>query len=199
MVGEPSRMPRLEEMLGSHLSRRPSDNMDPEKAVGYGAIIQGAHRVVNEKVVPSEYEGMELATATDTISLSIGVSENKGMMREFISKGQTRPASGRFTVRVSRNEQSNMEFRLCEFERIFDRRSRHVGTFVLQGFPLVPQGTKVVEITIKKNEMGQLTAKARASGCNESTRYLDIRPERGEALSQPQIARTKSELEEYLK
>ena len=190
LIGGSSRIPKIQQMIqeffnGKELNR----SMNPDEAVACGAAIQAAI-MTNVKD-----ENIEKLALLDVIPFSLGIETNKGEMKVFIPRNSNIPTKKTDTLSNFNDNQTSFLIQIFEGESQLTKDNHQLGSFILDGIPLMPRGQTQIEITfdIDVNSILNVTAVEKSTGKNYK---IVITNDKGR-LSKDDIDRLLKEAEKF--
>ncbi|WP_025772279.1 molecular chaperone DnaK [Thioalkalivibrio sp. HK1] len=162
LVGGQTRMPKVQEVVGSIFGKEPRRDVNPDEAVAMGAAIQGG-------VLAGDVKDMLLL---DVTPLSLGIETLGGVMTKLIAKNTTIPAKESQVFSTAEDNQSAVTVHVLQGERERSSDNKSLGRFDLQGIPPAPRGMPQIEVSfdIDANGILNVSAKDNATGKEQSIR-----------------------------
>ncbi|CAL1380632.1 unnamed protein product [Linum trigynum] len=188
LVGGSTRIPRIREMLKEMFDgKEPSNGVNPDEAVAYGAAVLGAN-------LSGQVAARYGVTLFDVTPLSLGLRIIGGVMSIIIPRNTTIPTKMSRGYTTVEDQQTTLTFKVFQGERPLTNDCLELGSFNLSGIPPAPREVASVEVTFEVDADGILsvTAKDRATQNSEA---LTITSYTGN-LSQGEIDRMVREAKE---
>lgn len=151
LVGGMTRMPAVQAAVAELLGRFPKRGVHPGHAVALGAAIRAA-------VVTGQAEGAELR---DVTPLSLGLEVITGMTERLIEANTPLPAAVREIFSTAEDNQTSVELRVVQGERVRACDNRRLGVVKLRGLEPAPAYQPEIEVMFELNEDGILRVSAR--------------------------------------
>ncbi|MEM9137922.1 MAG: molecular chaperone DnaK [Cyanobacteria bacterium P01_F01_bin.42] len=184
LVGGSSRMPMVQHLVRSLLSKEPNQNVNPDEAVAVGAAIQAG-------ILTQEVRDIMLL---DVTPLSLGLETIGGVMKRVIPRNTTIPVRRSDIFSTSENNQTVVEVHVLQGEREMAVDNKSLGRFKLMGVPPAPRGIPQVQVSfdIDANGILQVSALDKTTGREQS-----ITVQEASNLSEDDIQRMLKEAEEF--
>lgn len=184
LVGGSSRMPMVQQLVRSMLSKEPSQNVNPDEAVGVGAAIQAG-------ILTEEVKDIMLL---DVTPLSLGLETIGGVMKKVIPRNTTIPVRRSDVFSTSENNQTVVEVHVLQGEREMGVDNKSLGRFKLMGIPPAPRGIPQVQVSfdIDANGILQVSAMDKTTGREQS-----ITVQEASNLAEDDIQKMLREAEEF--
>jgi molecular chaperone DnaK len=156
LVGGSTRMPMIQDLVRSLVSKEPNKSVNPDEVVAIGAAIQAG-------VIGGEVKDVLLL---DVTPLSLGVETMGGVMTHLIERNTTIPVRKGETFSTAEDNQTAVDVHVLQGERPMAGDNMSLGRFRLEGIPPAPRGMPQVEVTfdIDANGILNVTARDKASG-----------------------------------
>jgi len=156
LVGGSSRIPRIQKMVSDFFGgRRLNQTVNPDEAVAYGAAIQ-ASLIAN----PHSTEGPKDIVLVEVTPLSLGVEVLGEKMSVVIPRKTIIPCKKTKTFTTVSDNQTVVDFRVFEGERLQTTGNHLLGNFLLTDVPPAPKGVPVFEVTFDIDVNGILNVTA---------------------------------------
>ncbi|KAH7101387.1 heat shock protein 70 family [Auriculariales sp. MPI-PUGE-AT-0066] len=187
LVGGSTRIPKVQQLLHDFFGKEPSQRVNPDEAVAYGAAVQGA--ILNGDLFTKDIGIL------DTTALTLGIETVGGMFTKIIPRNEKIPTKKTQIFSTAADNQAAVNIRVFEGERGMTADNMLLGNFELAGIPPAPRGVPQIEVTftIDSNGIVSVTAADKGTGNEKS---VTIRNENGR-LSQEEIDRMIREAEEF--
>mgnify|MGYP001794149935 CR=1 FL=1 len=184
LVGGSSRMPMVQQLVRSMLSKEPNQNVNPDEAVAVGAAIQAG-------ILTEEVKDIMLL---DVTPLSLGLETIGGVMKKVIPRNTTIPVRRSDVFSTSENNQTVVEVHVIQGEREMGIDNKSLGRFKLMGIPPAPRGIPQVQVSfdIDANGILQVSAMDKTTGREQS-----ITVQEASNLSEDDIQKMLREAEEF--
>ncbi|WP_031292052.1 molecular chaperone DnaK [Leptolyngbya sp. Heron Island J] len=184
LVGGSSRMPMVQQLVRSILSKEPNQNVNPDEAVAVGAAIQAG-------ILTEEVKDIMLL---DVTPLSLGLETIGGVMKKVIPRNTTIPVRRSDIFSTSENNQTVVEVHVIQGEREMGIDNKSLGRFKLMGIPPAPRGIPQIQVSfdIDANGILQVSAMDKTTGREQS-----ITVQEASNLSEDDVQRMLREAEEF--
>ncbi|MFO0678488.1 MAG: molecular chaperone DnaK [Polyangiaceae bacterium] len=153
LVGGMTRMPRIQEAVGTFFGREPSKGVHPDEAVALGAAIQGA------ALVDDRSEMILL----DVTPHALGIMTAGSFFEELIPQNTTVPTHRTKEFTTSRDNQTAVKILVMQGESERADENELLGEFVLTGLRKAPKGEVQIEVTFEINADGIVSVRAKDS------------------------------------
>jgi molecular chaperone DnaK len=157
MIGGPTRMPIVRELVTTIMGKEPDFSTDPMEAVAIGATIQAA-RFASE---------IDFIAPEDVTPHDLGIEEIGGKAHTIIERNTTIPTkrSKLFTTDV--DNATEIKIHIIQGEGVMASSCVSLGTFILSGIPSAPREVPKIEVTFDINADGILNVTARDLGTSK--------------------------------
>ena len=184
LVGGTSRMPMVQQLVRSILSKEPNQNVNPDEAVAVGAAIQAG-------ILTEEVQDIMLL---DVTPLSLGLETIGGVMKKVIPRNTTIPVRRSDIFSTSENNQTVVEVHVIQGEREMGIDNKSLGRFKLMGIPPAPRGIPQIQVSfdIDANGILQVSAMDKTTGREQS-----ITVQEASNLSEDDVQQMLREAEEF--
>jgi len=160
LVGGSTRIPKVQEMIASHIPGKINQEINPDEVVAQGAAIQGG-------VLAGEVDEIVLL---DVTPLTLSIETLGGVVTPLIERNTTIPTEKSKTFTTAGDNQSSVEIHVLQGERKMAADNKSLGKFQLVGLPPAPRGIPQIDVTFNIDTDGILhvTAKDKATGKSSS-------------------------------
>jgi len=154
LVGGPTRMPMVQEMVRKFFGKEPERGIDPMECVAMGAAIQGG-------VMGGEVKDLLLL---DVTPLSLGIETFGAVFTKLIERNTTIPTRKSQVFSTAADNQTSVEIHVLQGERPMALDNTTLGRFHLIGIPPAPRGIPQIEVTFDIDANGIMNVKAKDLG-----------------------------------
>ena len=158
LVGGMTKLSFIKEFVLGHFKTKIFDNLDPEKAVSFGAAIQANSIVENDNIL-----------LIDVVPLTLGIETFGGGVDKVIHRNTPIPITERREYTTYQDNQTGMKFRVLQGERPLADECRTLANFELKGIPAMPAGLArvIVEFSIDVNGLLDVKAYEKTTGISQ--------------------------------
>jgi molecular chaperone DnaK len=186
LVGGMTRMPKVRDTVKDFFGKEPYKGVNPDEAVAVGAAIQAG-------VLSGNTTKLLLL---DVTPLSLGIETLGGVMTKLIQANTTIPTKKTQVFSTAADNQTEVEIKVLQGERVMAHDNKVLGRFNLVGIPQAPKGIPQIEVgfDIDANGIVNVTAKDKATGKEQK---IQIKSDGG--LSPDEIEKMKRDSELHSK
>jgi molecular chaperone DnaK len=186
LVGGMTRMPKVRDTVKEFFGKEPYKGVNPDEAVAVGAAIQAG-------VLSGNTTKLLLL---DVTPLSLGIETLGGVMTKLIQANTTIPTKKTQVFSTAADNQTEVEIKVLQGERVMAHDNKVLGRFNLVGIPPAPKGIPQIEVgfDIDANGIVNVTAKDKATGKEQK---IQIKSDGG--LSPDEIEKMKRDSELHSK
>ena len=186
MVGGPTRMPIIKNLLKQHFGKEPERGVDPMECVAMGAAIQAG-------ILQGDVKDVLLL---DVTPLSLGIETLGGVMTTLIPRNSTIPTKKSQIFSTAEDNQPAVSVHVLQGERPMSKDNKTLGHFDLVGIPPAPRGLPKIEVTFDIDANGIVNVSAKDMGTGKE-QAITITNSSG--LSKDDIDRMVKEAEQFAK
>src|SRR5207249_3875187 len=150
LVGEQTRMPKIQEEVRRLFGREPSKAVNPDEAVALGAAIQGA------MLLHQEQEMLLL----DVTPHSLGIGIAGGFFQSIIPKNTTVPTSAHHVFTTVKDEQTSAKITVLQGESEIAAQNELLGEFMMTGLRKAKRGEVDIDVIFDISAEGIVSVSA---------------------------------------
>ena len=156
LVGGSTRMPMVQQLVGTLIPNPPCQSVNPDEVVAVGAAVQAG-------IISGELRDLLL---NDVTPLSLGLETFGGLMKVLIPRNTPIPVRQSDVFSTSESNQSSVEVHVWQGERQLAGDNKSLGRFKLSGIPPAPRGVPQVQVAfdIDSNGLLEVSATDRTTG-----------------------------------
>jgi len=145
-------------MLKDYFGKEPSQNINPDEAVAFGATIQAA-------ILSGQVDGI---TVLDVNSLTLGIEVDGGAFAPIIKRNTVIPTKKSQIFSTAIDKQTTVMIKVFEGNEEQTKFNHLLGEFKLVGIVRAPKGVPQVEVTFELDANSILTIRALDKGTGNS-------------------------------
>lgn len=167
LVGGATRVPAIYKALSSEFGLSISQDMDPDKVVAMGAVLQAA-----------KLTGQTDSVLLDVVPLSLGLELMGGVTEKIIARNTKLPVTVTQSYTTYQDNQTGFKIHVVQGERELVKDNRSLAQFELLGLPALPQGKLRIEMMFTVDVDGLLTVTAKETTTNQF-HQVEVKPTYG--------------------
>ncbi|CAI0453785.1 unnamed protein product [Linum tenue] len=167
LVGGSTRIPMVREMLKKEFDgKEPSEGINPDEAVAYGAAVQGA-------MLSTDQDELVLY---DVTPLSLGISSQGGVMSVVVPRNTVIPAKRSIGRHITvGDQQTSFNVEVYQGERPLVKDCLWLGRFSLDGIAPAPRGVAAMKVTMEVDADGILSVTAKDEASENNSKSIAIK------------------------
>ncbi len=130
-----------------YFGKEPSQGINPDEAVAYGAAVQGA-------VLAGDTDTDYCTGLIDITSLSLGIETIGGEMAPLVPRNAVIPTRKSQTFSTAADNQQTVRIKVFQGERPLTKDNYLLGEFELRGIPPAPRGVPQIEVMFEIDANG---------------------------------------------
>lgn len=162
LVGGSTRIPLVQQMIEAHLDQAPTAGVQPDLCVALGAAIQAGVRV------GEDVDAILVDVSPHSLGIAAVVDTPMGMMPGFFSviipRNSVVPVSRSQVYSTASDRQASVAIEVFQGENMAAEENVPLGSFLVEGLPLLPAGSLQVEVHFDFDINGILTVTATEKG-----------------------------------
>ena len=174
LVGGSTRIPAVQHMVETTLSKKSNRTIHPDEVVALGAAIQGG-------VLAGDIDDILLL---DVTPLSLGIETMGGVTTVVIPRNTTIPTTKSQVFSTAVDNQPEVTINIVQGERSMVSDNKNLGTFNLSGIEPAPRGMPQIEVSFSIDANGILKVGAKDKKTNKEN---TISIENNSSLSEEEI------------
>ncbi len=182
LVGGSTRMPAIQSMVESTMSKKTNKSINPDEVVALGAAIQGG-------VLAGDIDDVLLL---DVTPLTLGIETMGGISTSLIPRNTTIPTTKSQVFSTAADNQPEVTINVLQGERSMALDNTSLGRFNLGGIEAAPKGIPQIEVSFSIDANGILKVKAKDKKTNKEN---TITIENNTSLTEEEIQKMIKEAE----
>ncbi|MDB5037840.1 MAG: Molecular chaperone DnaK [Bacteriovoracaceae bacterium] len=169
LVGGPTKMSLIYEVVGSYFGKSPLRDLNPDEVVSIGASIQ-AQSLSSHSSSPASQKTNALLL--DVTPLDLGIATVGGYIETVVEANSPIPIQASKLFTTTQNNQENVQVRIFQGKNRREEESNLLGTFELSGFKKGKAGDASIEVFFSINTDGivEVSAKDKETGASQSVK-----------------------------
>ena len=165
LVGGSTRIPAVQEKVRLITGIAPSQGINPDECVAFGAAIQGSKFSGDFSLSTGNSRANDIILM-DVTPLSLSIETLGGVATRIIERNTTIPTRHSQIFTTAGNFQTSVDIKVLQGERHFARDNKLLGNFRLDGIKRALAGVPQIEVTfdIDANGIVQVSAKDLGTG-----------------------------------
>lgn len=159
LVGGSTRIPKIQELLKNYFGGKElCKSINPDEAVAAGATVQAA------LLSDNEFNKNNKIVLLDVCPMSLGIETSGQILTSLIKRNSTVPCKKSQLFSTFVDNQTSVEIKIYEGERVRSTDNHLLGQFHLSGIAPAPRGMPQIEVTFDLDINGILHVSAEDKG-----------------------------------
>jgi L1 cell adhesion molecule like protein len=167
LIGGSTRVPKVKQLLVEKFGvNKIRSDINPDEAVAYGATIQAA------MLCNVRDNNIRDIVLIDVIPLTLGIETAGGVMNALLKRNSSIPCESEQIFSTYSDNQPGVTIKVYEGERTMVKDNNCLGTFDLEGIPMMSKGIPKIKVKFSVNENGIMNISATETSSGKSNQII---------------------------